>query len=343
MNVAPPRTAVALLRACLSREDGEVIAGDLEETLRTVMARQLGARAARRWYWRQVVSILWAQIRQPPEEHTGPPPKRRLMAAIRQDLIFAIRSLRKQPALTLMAALMLALGIGANVAIFSLVNAVLLKPLPFADPDRLAIVHMLAPDRDTPGVFGRVIWSYPKYLAFREHQRVFESSAAFTAANWNLTGSGSPERIPGEQIESSYFHVLGIAARAGRLFSAEETRAPGSAPIAVLGHGFWMRRFGGDLTLFGKTIGLNGVPHTVVGVLPAGFRGLTSGFRSPPFLQRILARYGTTPIPWLRDGSRVYRSSRLTRRSECSAPRSTPGSLVQVEAAAVRGAPRRSR
>lgn len=275
MKTTPPRLAEALLRWFLSGEDAEVIAGDLEESLRSVIAPRAGARAARLWYWRQVISILWVHVSHSASEPTEQQPKRMPMPAIRQDLSYALRSLRKKPGFAVTAVLMLALGIGANVAIFSLVNAVLLKPLPFSDPDRLMIVHMLAPDRDTPGMFRRIIWSYPKYAMFRDNQRVFESTAAFAAANWNLTGSGSPERVIGEQVESSYFAVLGLTPQVGRLFSADETRAPGSAPIALLSQGFWIRRFGGDATVLGRTVGLNGVPHTVVGVLPSGFRGLT--------------------------------------------------------------------
>ena len=127
------------------------------------------------------------------------------MAAIRQDLSYALRSLGKQPGFTAMAVLMLAIGIGANVAIFSLVNAVLLKPLPFASPDRLMMVHLLMPDREAPGTSSQMIWSYPKYQVFRENQRGFESTAAFSWWNWNLTGSGSPERVIGELVE---VHVL---------------------------------------------------------------------------------------------------------------------------------------
>jgi putative ABC transport system permease protein len=97
------------------------------------------------------------------------------MMAFRQDLAYALRSLRKQPGSAAMAVAMLAVGIGANVAIFALVSAVLLKPMPFPDPTRLMIVHMLAPDRQTPGVSSQVVWSYPKYQAFREHQNVFET------------------------------------------------------------------------------------------------------------------------------------------------------------------------
>ncbi len=152
----PPRLAGALLRLILSSEDAEVISGDLEETFRTIAA----PRAARRWYWRQTLSIVFAHVLAPVTEpshvtpSSGSRSKRTPMAAIRQDLSYALRSLAKQPGFTAMAVLMLAIGIGANVAIFSLVNAVLLKPLPFAEPDRLMMVHLLSPDREAPGVIG---------------------------------------------------------------------------------------------------------------------------------------------------------------------------------------------
>ena len=272
----PPRLADALLRLFLSREDAEVFAGDLEETFhRTTFA---SAHAASRWYWRQVISILWAHVRHAGGRHVDDPAApivRTTMPAIRQDLAYAVRAFLKQPGFAVMAILMLGLGIGANVAIFSLANAVLLKPLPFAEPGRLTIVHLLAPDRDTPGTTRRMIWSWPKYALFRDSQHAFSSTAAFTAATWNLTGSGSPERLLGEHVESTYFHTLGVTPHLGRTFTADETRAPGSVPLAVLGHGFWVRRFGADATVLGRTVGLNGVPHTVVGVLPPGFKGLT--------------------------------------------------------------------
>jgi putative ABC transport system permease protein len=274
MTTTPPRAAQALLRALLPPEDAEVIGGDLEETLRTSVAPRIGARRARWWYWRQVASVLSAHLRQPayPQELQQ---RKTIMPAFQQDLAYALRNLRKQPGFTATAVVMLALGIGANVAIFSLVNALLLKPLPFADPDRLMIVHMLAPDRDAPGTFGRVVWSYPKYGAFRESQRAFDSSAIFTSGSWNLTGSQSPERVAGEVVDASYFHVLGATPLHGRAFSAEETSAPGSAPLVMIGYGFWNRRFGNDPSVLGRTLGLNGIPHTVVGVLRPGFTGLT--------------------------------------------------------------------
>ena len=170
---------------------------------------------------------------------------------------------------------MLALGIGANVAIFSLVNAVAIRPLPFADPDRLMIVHLLAPDREAPGTSHPMIWSYPKYQVFREHQQIFDSTSIFAVWDWNLTGSETPERTTGEIVEQTYFSTLGLVPRLGRTFSPDEAGAPDSPPLVVLTHSFWMRRFGGDPTVVGKALGLNGTPHTILGVLPAGFRGLT--------------------------------------------------------------------
>jgi putative ABC transport system permease protein len=234
-----------------------------------------GRRAAAAWHWRQVVSIAWARAFSRAADPVVPDNRSNGMAAFRQDVAYALRSLRKQPGFTVTVVLMLALGIGANVAIFSLVNAVILKPLPFADPDRLMLVHMSAPDHDDPAITARIVWSYPKYVVFRDAQQVYASTAAFAGNSWNITGTEAPERATGEFVESTYFQTLGVGALAGRTFTPDETRAPGSEPLAVIGHGFWIRRYGGDGGIVGRTIGLNGVPHTIVGIAPPGFRGLT--------------------------------------------------------------------
>jgi putative ABC transport system permease protein len=274
-RTAPPRLAEALLRWIAGPENAEVISGDLEETLTCDPRRAGGRFAAAVWYWRQVLSIAFAQVLAPDDGSFPHQPRGAAMAAIGQDLVQALRVLRKQPAFTTVALLMLALGIGANVAIFSLVNAAVFRPLPFADPDRLMMVHLTAPDRDAPGTYRRLVWSYPKYQVLREHQTVFDSTAIFVSWEWNLTGSASPERITGELVEQSYFRTLGVSSSLGRTFSADEAATPDSPPLVVLNHGFWMRRFGGDPSIVGKTLGLNGKPHTILGVLPSGFRGLT--------------------------------------------------------------------
>ncbi len=176
----PPRLADALLRCALAPEDAEVIAGDLMEMARARVEPHSGSTAARRWYWRQVASIVWAHLIARAADRRDVPTERMTMAAFRQDLFYAARSLRQQPAFTAMAVGMLALGIGATVAIFALVNAVILKPLPFADPDRLMLVHLISPGRDDGGPRPN-IWSWPKYRVFRDHQRAFDVHARPTA------------------------------------------------------------------------------------------------------------------------------------------------------------------
>ncbi len=274
MRAKPPRLSEALLRLTLAEEDAETIAGDLEEMFGPIAERH-GGPAAAWWHWRQVFSITIARLLNRDEEPAHAPGGRTTMSALRQDLGYATRSLRKQPMLTAMVVIMLALGIGANVAIFSLIHAVLLKPLPFSEPDRLMLVHTLIPQRDAPGTHRPGVWSYPKYQVLQHHQRVFESTALFRPGTWNLTGTGTPERLAGELVDVSYFDVLGVAAQTGRTFTADEARAPGSAPLVLLGHGFWSRSFGADPAMVGRTMGLNGTAHTIVGVLPRGFRGLS--------------------------------------------------------------------
>ena len=197
------------------------------------------------------------------------------MSTFAQDLRYALRSLRKQPGFTAVAIAMLAVGIGATVAIFALTFAVLYKPLPFPDPSRLMLVHLLAPDREAPGVSRQMIWSYPKYRVFRDHQQVFESSSTFTGWTWNLTGAGTPEQVTGEMVDAAYLPLLGVAPLLGRSFSLEETQEAGSPRLAIIGHVFWTNRLGSDPAVLGRSIGLNGQPYTIIGVLPEGFRGLT--------------------------------------------------------------------
>ena len=185
---------------------------------------------------------------------------------------YAVRSLRQQPAFTAMAVAMLAIGIGATVAMFSLTFAVLLKPLPFADPDRLMLVHLLAPGRDT-GRRGRMIWSYPKYQVFRDHQRAFDSTATLPV-ELEPDGSGAPERVTGELVDATYFSTL--ARTADRPAPSRQTKR--GRPARRAGHS--RPRFLDDAvrrgaSVVGRTVGLNGTPHTIIGVMPAGFRGLT--------------------------------------------------------------------
>ncbi|HJU89298.1 MAG TPA: ABC transporter permease [Gemmatimonadaceae bacterium] len=198
------------------------------------------------------------------------------MHTLIQDLRYAIRTLRKAPAFTLVCILTLAIGIGANTAIFSVINATFLKQLPFRDPDRLMLASLVIKG-NRGGSVDTLPWSYPKFRTFLETQRSFGSVAGFTDENVILTGSGEPERLRIEVVSASYFGTLGINALIGRTFVADEDKTPGTHPVVVLSYPIWQRRFGGDSAVLGRTISLNKIPFTIVGVAPAGFDGLSRG------------------------------------------------------------------
>ena len=182
-----------------------------------------------------------------------------------QDLRYGLRSLRKNPAFTSVVVITLALGVGANTAIFSVVNAVLLRPLPYPESDRL--VFLSERSRQAEKVF--VAW--PNYLDWRAQQSVFEHVGVYNRDSYNLTGDGEPERLVAGQVSADLFAALRVGAALGRVFTGDEER-PGGAPVAVLSHGLWRRRFGGDANILGRAITLNERGYTVVGVMPAGFQ-----------------------------------------------------------------------
>ena len=181
------------------------------------------------------------------------------------NLRLALRSLRRAPGFTLAAVATLALGIGANTAIFSAVNGILLNPLPYPDPDRLMVVwgHHTTIGRETA--------SLPDYLDWRAQARSFEALAAMTNTRFNVTEAGEPEVVNGAVATADLLRVFGVVPSVGRGFRAEEER--GGAPrVAMLGEGYWRRRFGAEPGVVGGRITLSGVPHTVVGIVPAGLR-----------------------------------------------------------------------
>ena len=182
------------------------------------------------------------------------------------DLRQAIRTLRHAPTITLLAVTALALGVGANTAIFSLVNGVLVKPLPYDQPDRLAIVW----ERNVPRNRDRNVVSPANYLAWRDEAQAFDELIGFTGADVNLTGVGEPEELNGQRVGPALFRTLGVEALHGRTFLPEEAE-PGAELVVLLSHRLWQRRFGSDPTVVGRSITLSGRPTTVVGVMPAGF------------------------------------------------------------------------
>lgn len=194
-----------------------------------------------------------------------------LLADLLHDLRYAARLQRKNPAFTIVAVIALALGIGANTAIFSVVNTVLLRPLPYKDPERLVMVWEDASKhgypRDTPAAANFVDW--------RDQNQVFEGIAAIADENFNLTGSGEPERLEGRRVSANLFPLLGVEPQLGRVFTAAEDQ-PGAQRVVLLSYPLWQRRFGGDPGIVGRALTLNGESYLVVGVMPARFQFPTS-------------------------------------------------------------------
>ncbi len=183
-----------------------------------------------------------------------------------QDAWYGARMLLKQPGFTIVAVLTLALGIGANSAIFSVVNAVLLRPLPYRDPDRIVMVGHYQPngERWFAGAVGA------DFLGWRDQAQVFEQIAAYTFDTVDLTGN-EPERLTAGFVSASLFATLGVEPAVGRTFTPAEDDA-GGVPVVILSHGLWQRRFGGDPQVIGRMLTLAGESRTVIGIMPPGFQ-----------------------------------------------------------------------
>jgi putative ABC transport system permease protein len=188
------------------------------------------------------------------------------------DLRYTARMLRKSPVFTLAVVLTVALGIGANTAIFSVVNAVMLRPLPYDRPDRLVWIAEKNDKLNLP-TFGASVLNY---LSWKERSRTFEPMAAFGFASFNLTGLGDPEQLTGGTITPSLLPLLGIRPILGRTFHDGEDR-PGSQKVAMIGEGLWKRRFGGDPSIVGRSLTLNGTECLVVGIAPSALALLSNG------------------------------------------------------------------
>ena len=192
-----------------------------------------------------------------------------------RDLNYAARTLASAPAFTIVVVLTLALGIGANTAIFSLTDQLLLRLLPVKSPERLVVF-------DGPGAFqGRTFnngtFSYPMYRDLRDGTTVLDGVVARFPTPLTMMTGGRAERVSGELVTGNYFDVLGVRAEIGRTFTPEDDRTPGGHPIAMLSHNYWTRRFGADPGVLNRTVTLNGLPMTIVGVTPPGFYGVVVG------------------------------------------------------------------
>jgi predicted permease len=184
------------------------------------------------------------------------------MGTLLQDLRYGLRTLRKSPAFALIAVFTLALGIGANTAMFSIVNGVLLRSLPYPEPDRLLKLYSSMPQFKDASI------SYPNFLDWQQRSRSFEQLAAYRTDTFNLTGQANPERLRGAMASSTMFSALGVNPIVGRPFSADEDRR-GGPPVVVLTSSFWRERFGSDPNIVGRTLTLDGKPYTVIGVVPS--------------------------------------------------------------------------
>ena len=181
-----------------------------------------------------------------------------------QDIRYGARMLLKNPGVTIVVIIALALGIGANSAIFSVVHAVLLQPLPYDEADRLVFLNEKSPVLDEMSI------SYPNFTDWRNQNQSFEKIGVYNRASYNLTGTGEAERIVTGQVSADLFSVLRVNALHGRVFTNEEDK-PGGTPVVVLSYGLWQRRFGGQTNIVGQPITLNGKSYTVIGIMPESY------------------------------------------------------------------------
>jgi len=212
------------------------------------------------------------------------------MTTFLQDLRYAVRSFRKSPGFAFIAVATLALGIGANAAIFAIVDRVLLTLLPVRNPKELVLLRSPGPSQghawsDGDGASS---FSYPLYRDLRDSNTVFTGLLAEYPFDASVSARGGTERAAGELVSGNYFEVLGVPASLGRSLTAQDDRSPGAHPETVLSHGYWKRRFGNDPSVLNKTIVVNGLPLTIVGVAPAGFSGIQPGRPADLFVPMMM-------------------------------------------------------
>src|SRR5215831_10550869 len=186
------------------------------------------------------------------------------MSTLLADLRYAVRLLTQSPTFTAIAALTLALGIGATTALFSVVNGLLLNPLAYPHSQRLFVIYARIAGLDSAPI------EYPNFLDWQRDSRSFASMAAYRNEDYNFIGNGEGERLTGYMISAGFFHTLGVAPVLGRTFRVDDDQL-GAAPVVMLGGGFWKRKFGSSPEVIGKAIILNGSAYTIVGVIPDNF------------------------------------------------------------------------
>jgi len=230
------------------------------------------------------------------------------METLRGDVRYGIRQLLKHPAFTILAIISLALGIGANTAIFSLVNTVLLRPLPVKEPSQLIEVYgALHNGADF------TLQSYLNYKDYRDRNDVFSGLFVYRIVVSSLSHDGNNQRAWGFLVSGNYFDVLGVKPILGRGFLPEEDQTPGSHPVAVLSYSFWQGRFGADPSIVGKSISLNNHTFNVVGVAPKGFVGTEVAYAPAFWAPMMMAKEIEPGSKWLesRDSDNLFMIGRL--------------------------------
>jgi putative ABC transport system permease protein len=285
----PLRLRSLFRRNNVERELNEELQYHLEHQIQQNIAKGMPAEEARYAALRAFGGV--EQLK----EETRDTRRLKLIDDLWQDLLYGLRVLRGNRTFTAVAVLTLALGIGANTAIFTLVNTVLLKPLPYETPDRLVRLWARNQKQGT-----RIPISPAEFLDLQERNQVFDELAAlFPAGGGNLTGAGEPERMNGARVSAGIFPVLGVSAILGRTFTPQEDR-PGAERTVIISYSLWQRRFNGDKDIAGKTVVLSGIGYTIVGVLPEAFatpgilpveRDVWVPFGLDPALSRPNTRY----------------------------------------------------
>ncbi len=327
-RIAPPRLATWLLRLSLGRDAAEIVAGDLHEALGPDGDR-LGHRGARRRYWRMALASIAAYWRPEPRISREAAGSRRAAVApgLMRDIRQGVRQLRHRPGFSLAVIATLALGIAATTAVFGLINALVLRPLPYADPSR--VVFLLG--WDTRADRMRFNMRYVDAADLSARVDALGDVAIYRGMNATLTGEGLPERVQAYRVSANTFGLLGVDAAVGRTFSAADVR-DGNDHIAVLSYGLWMKRFGGDPAIVGQSIPINGAGHVVAGIMPASFEFPVFNFKGDLWIPLVVTPEWT---PAARDRSpSVVAIARLARGSTLEAAQTAAATVMEQIAAA---------
>ncbi len=296
-RLAPPRLLAGILRLTLPRRDRDVLPADLAELFR-YRARRDGRVRATAWYARHVlvtpVRLLFARdshrvalsLKQPSGRRHLPkfPRDAFIMETIWQDMRFAVRTLGRSPMYVAVVVLTLTIGVGINATIFTMVNTLLLRPLPVRAPEELVEIYSFNAEYGVP-----ITSSYPDYLSISESATTVSGIAGHSMLGASMTSNGRAEMVYGEFITGNFFELLGITPQMERLIGPDDDRVPGGHPVVVLGHGFWHDRFAGDKSIIGEALTLNGRPYTVIGIAPPEFNGLVHVFDAQLWLPATMA------------------------------------------------------